>query len=252
MLEQPPTTAGATADFSSVLRLYRASLARCWLPSALLALLWGGVAALVSAKLGATDDLWRWLAQLQSLISSGKFWRLMVAAVALSVLMYGALVANIYAVAVHRAVPGAAGLTVALRVFPAALTAALAFLVFTAVGTVLFLVPGAYLWGMWQLWVVVIVVERTGPMAALSRSWHLVSGSWWRITTLVTLVSLVSIVPALLLDTVFGATQSAIVLPTVQGLLNMLTAPLIPAALVAIYVERARAGAPSVARLPNL
>ncbi len=41
----------------------------------------------------------------------------------------------------------------------------------------LFIVPGAYLWGMWQLWLVVLVVERVRPDRSAGRSWQLMAGS---------------------------------------------------------------------------
>lgn len=240
------------ANLGSVFRLYRASLARCGLPSLLLALAWGWVATLLDRRLGSSDDLLLWLAQLQALTWSGYFWRLLIAASALSAFLYSAMVADIYAVATGGATPVAAGLLAALRAFPGVVVASTIFLIGTSMATALFIVPGAYLWGMWQLWLVVLVVERSGPIEALRRSWQLMVGAWWRISVLVTLVTIISAVPALLFDTV--ASSMLVLLgrdavhapPVVTALaiaLDVFLLPLIPAALVAAYLDRQRAPA---------
>jgi hypothetical protein len=236
-----------TADVAGVLRLYRSALAHCWLPSALLALVWTALSAALSRRVAQTDDLLQWMIQTQLLLSSAYFWQLLAVASAASVLLYCALVADIHAVAVGGAAPALAGLATALRAFPAALLGAVVFLLLTSLATMAFIVPGAYLWGLWQLWLVALVIERTGPVAALSRSRQLVAGHWWRFTALVTVVTIVSIVPPLLFDTLAGpalallgldASHALTLLAIADGLLNVLLLPLIPAALVACYVDR--------------
>ena len=73
------------ADLGSVFRLYRAALARCWLPSLLLALAWGWMATLLDRRLGSSDDVFAWVAQVQALSWSGYFWWLTCAVSAVSV-----------------------------------------------------------------------------------------------------------------------------------------------------------------------
>lgn len=238
------------ANLGSVLRLYRASLARCWLPSLLLALAWGWLATLLDRRLGSSDDLLVWLAQVQALAWSGYFWRLVMGASVLSAFLYSAMVADIYAAATGGGTPPAAGLLAALRAFPGVVVAGTIFIVLTSAATAFFIVPGAYLWGMWQLWLVVLVVERSGPIEALRRSWQLMVGAWWRISVLVTVVTVLSALPALVFDTV--ASSMLVMLgrtalhapPVVSALaiaLDMFLLPLIPAALVAAYLDRQRA-----------
>jgi hypothetical protein len=238
------------ADLGSVLRLYRASLARCWLPSLLLALGWGWVATLLDRRLGSSDDLMVWVAQVQALTWSGYFWRLLLAASALSAFLYSAMVADIYAAATGGATPAAAGFVAALRAFPGVVVASAIFLVVTSLATALFIIPGAYVWGMWQLWLVVLVVERCGPLESLRRSWQLMVGAWWRISVLVTMVTLISVVPPLLFDTVTStvlvlggrdAVHAPPVVSAVAVALDVFLLPLIPAALVAAYLDRQRA-----------
>jgi hypothetical protein len=240
------------ANIGSVFRLYRASLARCWLPSLVLALAWGWVATLLDRRLGSSDDLLLWVAQVQALTWSGYFWRLLFAAGALSALLYSAMVADIYATATGGATPAAAGLVSALRAFPGVVVASVIFLVGTSVATAVFIVPGAYLWGMWQLWLVVLVVERSGPIEALRRSWQLMASAWWRISVLITVVTIISVVPAMVFDAMAGTMlmllgRDAVHAPPVVTAgaiaLDVFLVPLIPAALVAAYLDRQRAPA---------
>lgn len=248
------------ASLGNALKLYRAAMVRCWLPSLLLVLGWGWIATLLDRRLPSGDDLMLWLTQAQALVWSVYFWRLVLAAVVLAIFFYSAMVADIYAVATGGATPTGAGLIAALRAFPGAVVATLIFLVGTSIGfapqlgmlTVLFIVPSAYLWGMWQLWLVVLVVERSGPIGALRRSWQLVTGAWWRITTLITVVTLISFVPVFLFDAVASTVlvllgreemHASPVVTVLAFALVVLLLPMIPAALVAAYLDRQRAPA---------
>jgi hypothetical protein len=238
------------ATVADTFRLYRAALKSCWLPSLLLALCWGWAATLLDRRLGSSDDVFVWLAQVQHLAWSGYFWRLMVAVSAVSALLYSAMVADLYSAATGGATPIGAGLLAAVRAFPGALVAGTLFVMVTSIASVLFIVPGAYLWGMWQLWLVVLVVEHCGPIESLRRSWHLVTGHWWRITTLITVVTIMAIIPSLVFDTLMSSllilmgrdAAHAPMALTVAGLvLDVFLLPLVPAALVVSYLDRQRA-----------
>lgn len=47
-------------------------------------------------------------------------------------------------------------------------------------GLVALVIGGAWLWGIWAVAAPALVSERIGPFRALSRSFHLVSGAFWR------------------------------------------------------------------------
>jgi hypothetical protein len=238
------------ASVSETFRLYRAALKHCWLPSLLLALSWGWAATLLDRRLGSSDDPFVWLAQVQVLAWSGYFWRLAVAVSAVSALLYSAMVADLYAAATGGVSSAASGLWAAVRAFPGVLVAAAIFLVVTSIGTMLFIVPGAYIWGMWQLWLVVLVVERSGPVTALRRSWQLVEGHWWRITTLITVVTVIAVIPSLLFDALTsmillllgrGGAHAPPLVTAAAIALDVFLLPLVPAALVVAYLDRQRA-----------
>lgn len=53
--------------------------------------------------------------------------------------------------------------------------------VLEAVGLVLFVAPGVWLWGIWAVVVPVFMMEHTGVRAAMGRSRALVRGTFWRV-----------------------------------------------------------------------
>ena len=233
----------ASASFTGALELYRRSLAQSWVPALLVSLLWTGVLLHPLLALEPEDDLLRLAAQLQELVFTPSFGYALLAATAVSVVPYCAMVACVLAAGSGGKAAGA-GLPLALRIFPGALVAAALFLVLTSIGTMLLLVPGVYLWGMWQLWIVVIVAERSGPLASLARSWQLTRGSWWPAVTLVTLITLLSMAPLVLLDLflpgillVLGITGTHALIASLVclGVASILALPLVPASLVAVY-----------------
>ena len=242
------------ANVAGALRLYRAALTRCWFPALLLALCWAATTALLERSFPATADPLLWSAQVQSLLWSWHFWRLVLVAGVVSLLCYAAMVAVIHGVAVNDAAPADAGIGTALRALPGALIAAIFYLVATSLATMVFIIPGILLWGMWQLWLVVLVIERTGPVMALQRSWQLMRGAWWRITTLITVVTILACIPPLIVGGILGtvltlsgtAPEHTTMVMSVAGvIMNLLLAPLVPAALVAAYLDRLRARAVS-------
>ena len=194
-----PAPLGLTADFAGIMRLYQASWSRCWLPGALLALLWTGLLAVLIRSLTAQDDVLLLAEQMQELMLAPAVWQLLLGATLVSIVLFSAQVASMHAVATGERLGTGRALLRALAASPAAVVAATIFIVLTSIGTMLLVIPGAYLWGMWQLWVVALVAERAGPLAALGSSWRLTRGFWWPAMTLTTLATLAVILPLLVL-----------------------------------------------------
>ena len=238
-----------TADFDGMWRLYRASRRRCWLPSSLLALLWTGLLAVLIGRLSAQDDLLLLIGQVEELVSSSAFWRVLLAAACVSTWLSCAVIVLVHAVATGGSVGVGAAMARALRAFPAALAGAAIYVGLTSLGSLLLLVPGAYLWGMWQLWVVVLMIERTGPGNALGRSWALMRGIWWQGTALTTVATVAVVAAPLIVNglmsimgAVLGASaaQTPLIALAALGICLAALVPLLPAALVAIYVVQQR------------
>ncbi len=236
-------------DFDGMWWLYCASLRHCWAPAALLALLWAGLLGLLMSRLSATDDLFLLVSQTEELVSTSAFWRVVTAACCVSTLLFCMIIAIVHSVANGAPIGMAAALGRSLRAFPMALVDAAIYLTLTTVGTLLFVVPGAWLWGVWQLWPVALMAERSGPAVSLGRSRVLMRGVWWPATTLTAVATGVALAIPLVCNAMAatlaalagaGPAQLQYVALLALGTSAAFTAPLLPAALVAVYVAQLR------------
>jgi hypothetical protein len=238
-------------DFDGTWRLYRASLRHCFVPAALLALLWATLLAQLMSRLDAVaqDDVWLLVSQTEQLLYSNAFWWVLAAAWCASTLLFCMLIAIVHGVAVGA--PPGWGSTVgrALRSFPGALVGSAIYVALTSIASLAFIVPGAWLWGVWQLWPVALVAEGAGPIAAMGRSAVLMRGVWWPATTLTTVVTLMAIAIPLICNGLAGTVAALAGMAPSQlqhaalvawGVSAAFAAPLMPAALVAVYVAQLR------------
>ena len=152
-----------------VLQLYRATLWRGWPAALLIAILTTACLDRLMAALPdplAPDGLER----LAQFISSAGLWRALLAVSLLSLWPVCALVLCADATVRGVAAPPAGGLWVALRAYPQALLAGLLFTVAVAAGVTLLLVPGIYLAGALQLWMVALLLQRDGSVRQIRRA----------------------------------------------------------------------------------
>jgi hypothetical protein len=140
-----------------------------------------------------------------------------------------------------------ASLRFALRRLPAVVAVSLLSTILIAIGVVLCVIPGIYLWGAYYVAVPVVLVEGAGPIRALGRSRDLVSGRWWS-TIGVALVGsvLVFVVAgafsALILGVALASpaqnTVTGFVLNTVATTLSaVVTTPVAAAFAIVLYVD---------------
>jgi hypothetical protein len=61
-----------------------------------------------------------------------------------------------------------------------------------ALGLILLIVPGVYLWVRWYLSAQAVVAEQLGPRRGLERSADLVRGQWWRVFGIALVISFLS------------------------------------------------------------
>jgi hypothetical protein len=71
-------------------------------------------------------------------------------------------------------------------------------------GLLLFVIPGLYLIAVWEVCVPVIVIERTGPLAALRRSRELIRGHGWHVLGLIVALTVLQNVVSLVLRAAFS------------------------------------------------
>lgn len=159
--------------------------------------------------------------------SSGAFWFPLLALLLASMLPFITLVLLFERLQEGKSVSGASALRAALPLWPGAMLAGLCYLLLVVAGTLLFLVPGAWLGGRWLLWPVALVRDG-GGLGSLERGAALLRGRWWRVNGWVTAVFLVAGLAALALDALLGWLPG----PMVACLSAALTAPALPLALV--------------------
>ncbi|HVC07808.1 MAG TPA: YciC family protein [Solirubrobacterales bacterium] len=119
--------------------------------------------------------------------------------------------------------------------------ASLLFALGVGIGFVLFVIPGLILLTIWYVFAPVIVVERTGVLAAFGRSRALVRGDGWRVFAAIFVVFMVTAIAGLLLSAIGASIASgAIVRIVFSAIASTLTAP-IEALLASVLYFRLRA-----------
>ncbi|MBV9278575.1 MAG: hypothetical protein JOZ41_00695 [Chloroflexi bacterium] len=106
-----------------------------------------------------------------------------------------------------------------------------------AIGFVLLVIPGIFLLVRLAFVSPAIVLERQGIGGALSRSWELVAGSWWRAFGIGLLVFVIAGVGEGLLGAILGRSVSPQVAQVVGVLVGMLFQPFTTGALVLMYYD---------------
>ncbi len=82
------------------------------------------------------------------------------------------------------------------------------------------MLPFAYLTTRWMMAPVVIVTERLGPTGALSRSWRMTEGSFWRLFGLLILLFVLNSIVLSLPLTLVQFLAIAVLTPQLLGVLN--------------------------------
>ena len=230
---------------AAIFRLYRRVLLRAWPAALLLALM---ISFLVDRLMLQLPDALSpdALEQLRTFLGSAALWRSLLALSLLSLWPSCALVLCAHNLASGVSLPASGGLPAALRAYPAALLVALIYVVLVAVGLVLFAVPGLYLAGALQLWVVALMSGDASASQCLRSSWRRVRRHWWRSNSMVAVVllcglgagALISMLAGVLAHMLAGALSldagsQRIAALAVSVLANFVTAPAYPVALVA-------------------
>lgn len=249
-----PQSIGGVLDDS--LQLYKASLPSCWIPTLLVTLIAAALSYLIiqampvtAAPLALTDLMSRYSLML------GQFGILYLVVIILSLVFYGMLVINISAVSRGEVPTFGASLAKAARRAPALFVASLVFAIAIAIGFILLLIPGFYIWNRLQLYIVPLIDESQGPFTSLGSSWRAVSGNWWRTAIVVFVMFVLVIVLEMVIALVAGlfagigtATGSArigspadlvsrvqMVTLLIGSVVRIFTIPLIFAVFVALY-----------------
>ena len=190
--------------------------------------------------------------QYTAFLGSAGLWWAVSAFILISLLPGCALVLCAYRIALGQSVPAAGALPAGLRVYPAALLISILFMIVVEAASLLFLVPGIYLAGALQLWVVALLAGDARALGSLQLSWRLVLGHWWRSNTMVAMVTLAGVgvgaaaglITGVALHTLNAVVPPAPAMQRIFGLLPwaltiFLAAPAYPVALVVSYRDLA-------------
>jgi hypothetical protein len=239
------------------LQLYKASLPSCWLPALLVSLITAGLSYFIFAampRLTTPIPPTELLTRYRALIGEFGIWYLVV--IVLTLVFYGMLVVNIAAVSRGETPAFGASLATATRRAPALLVASIVFSICLAVGFILLIIPGFYVWNRLQLYAVPLLGEAQGPFTSLGSSWRAVGGNWWRTAVVVFVMFVILIVLELILGALAGfigafagmgagvTANPALLIGRVQvitvfvgAVVRIFTIPLIFAVFVALYQD---------------
>ena len=234
-----PRSIGGMLDDS--LRLYRLSYAHWWLPSlviALATLAWG--VALATSGVASTDPR-----AFLAMFASG---RIALALVALSfVSLWSAATLYVALDAVYVGAPLSRGqaASAGARLMPAMFGLGIVTALILFLGFIALVIPGIYLLGRLLLANPVLAVERKGVFNALSRSYALTRGSWWRGFTVLSMAFIIVFVLAGVVVGILGVVVAltlrgdpalaGVVNTVLQSLAKFFTSAFIPAATIVLY-----------------
>jgi hypothetical protein len=245
MYSQPtgPRSIGEVLD--DAIRLYRQSF-RPILPLLIVSALLSVVPSLLigTNSTYGTSQAAR-LSALMQLVSSPTYWVTMLIVWLASLVLYGALFGSIDRVAKGGQMRFGEAFQLGLSRLPRMLVAALLFGLALAIGFVLFIIPGIYLMGIYQLVFVALVVEDAGIFQSFSRSSGLIKGYWWRSTVIVTVAIVILFVISILVSTLIGFLAAMklglgtilVVNQAVSALLNIVIVGWLPCVLLAMYYD---------------
>jgi hypothetical protein len=255
-----PRSIGGVLD--DAIRLYRASFPRVWPLSLICALLWAAVAVYATWSMGPLEvqslsirgasaatsaaAMAATFARFQRLEHSPALWGAYLLMMLIWLVFRAAIIRRQDAVAEDRQDSLGEALGYGVRHLPEIVVAAIVFCIVISVGFIVFIVPGLWLWGSLQLWLVALCAEDLGPFAALSRSWKLIERHWWRTSSALfvafVIVWVIGLAEGLMVGLLSAAmrTETALVLAFSQllgALLSVFTTPLITVVMLAIFYD---------------
>ena len=267
-LPTAPRPIGGVLD--DAIRLYRASLGRCWGLALVAGLVSGAVNLYLQLQFGtfrvagaAPQTAATLLSRMQAVERQPGVWLAYLAMIVVWLTLRAAIIARQHATAIGSEDSFGAALAFGLRRLPSIIIAGLIWMIVVGAGMVLLLIPGIWLWGRFELWLVACCVEELGPGMALGRSWQLTEHNWWRATTIMTvaliIVLVLSLTAGFAVGAVVGFSRGNVALFTLAtqvltGLVGIFTIPMLTVVMLAIYydLKLRREGGDLAVRLSSL
>lgn len=164
--------------------------------------------------------------------------------------VYGALFARIDAVA--RGDQMSTGEAIGIGVSSSArlLGVGILLTIMLVIGTLLLVIPGIYLWGVFQLAVIPPVLERAGVLESFGISQRLVKGNWWRVFLIIVVAFCVLMVLSVVVGVIAGVIAAiagpmdtgsfgpgVLLTQVLSGLVNLITLAFFPCVMLAVYYD---------------
>jgi hypothetical protein len=178
--------------------------------------------------------------------ASPVFWATYVVLLLVYLIFYAALISLIDSVVNERRRPLGEALGIGVARLPKILGASILFGLAVMIGCLLLLIPGIYIWGIFQLVFIPLVIEGAGVSASFGISNRLVTGHWWRTVTLTTVAIIIMVVfsmlggllVALLVAIARPGTMVALLInQIVSTIVNVFVVSWLPCVLLSIYYD---------------
>lgn len=248
-LPAAPLSIGGVLD--SAIRLYRDSMRRSWVLALLYSVALGVFGLVWALSLGnlalgnvvgpAKPDA----RQILAMMFSPVMLVTMTIGIVVSFVFYGALMKTLSAWAQgNQSLPIGTAIAIGVRRLPAVILGCIINGVAVAIGFVLLIVPGVYVFGKMPLWMAVVFVDDVGAMEGVRRSWRLTRGRWWRGAAIITVAVIMIYVFTLAFALAAGAisafahlslTGSQVINQLLTLASNMIVLPMFASILIVMY-----------------
>ena len=161
------------------------------------------------------------LQAMMRIASSPTYWLTYLVGLLAYAVIYAALIVIVNDMGSGRQANLPAALRVGLERLPSVIGAFILIGLMVGVGLMLLLVPGIYLWGIFQLTGFPLILDRERVGASLSESRRLIKGHWWRASIIVTVVIVMAVVLEMIL-TFFAGLLVGIFHWQAQGVMTLI------------------------------
>lgn len=140
------------------------------------------------------------LQAMMQIASSPTYWLTYLVGLLAYAVIYAALIVIVNDLASGRQADLPAALRVGLERLPSMIGAFILIGLMVGAGLMVLIIPGIYLWGIFQLTGFPLILDRERVGASLSESRRLIKGHWWRASIVVTVVIIMAIVLEMILS----------------------------------------------------
>lgn len=241
-----PRSIGGVLD--DAVRLYRKALPAIWPLTLAMAILIGIPSIVLGLKTGGVPPTSAQSTEaIKALLTSPSSWLAYAIVTLIYMMIYNALVGMLDTVA-HGDQPS---LSESLRIgasrLPRVALAGLLLALAVGIGSILLLIPGIYLWGIFQLVFIPIILEKAGVFQAFGISRRLIQGYWWRTVTISSIALVMLMVVSVILGLISGVSMAfvkifdpitlLIIRQVVGVIVSTLIGGFLPSVLLTIYYD---------------